>query len=63
VKENAVGFRGLIREVKIKSLVSGDKSVRITVEFDNPTQDLIEKLNQVQIPDKHVGIYFAELKE
>jgi hypothetical protein len=63
VKENKVAFLGLIKSVVIKSLVSGDKSVRVTVDIDNPTSELIEQLNRVQIPDKQVAVAFAEVKE
>lgn len=62
MKENKVAFKCIIREVKIKSLVSGDKSVRVTIEVDNPDQDLIEQLNRVQIPDKQIAVAFAELE-
>lgn len=63
MKENKVAFLGLIKSVVIKSLVSGDKSVRVTVDIDNPTSELIEQLNRVQIPDKQVAVAFAEVKE
>lgn len=63
MKENKVAFLGLIREVKIKSLVSGDKSVRIILDVDSPAPDLIEQLNRVQIPDKLVAVAFAEVQD
>lgn len=63
MKENKVAFLGLIKSVVIKSLVSGDKSVRVTVDIDNPTPALIEQLNKVQIPDKLVAVAFAEVRE
>ena len=63
MKENKVAFLGLIKSVVIKSLVSGDKSVRVTVDIDNPTPALIEQLNRVQIPDKLVAVAFAEVNE
>jgi hypothetical protein len=62
MKENKVAFLGLIKSVVIKSLVSGDKSVRITIDVDNPSQDLIVQLNRVQIPDKQIAVAFAEMK-
>lgn len=62
-KENKVAFLGLIKSVVIKSLVSGDKSVRVTIDIDNPTSALIEQLNRVQIPDKLVAFAFAEMKD
>jgi len=61
MKENKVAFLGLIKSVVIKSLVSGDKSVRITIDVDNPGQDRIVQLNRVQIPDKHIAVAFAEV--
>jgi len=63
VKENKVAFLGMIKKVEIKSLVSGDKAVRVTIDFDNPPADLIEQLNRVQKPDKQVAVAIAELKE
>ena len=63
MKENKVAFLGLIKSVVIKSLVSGDKSVRVTIDIDNPTSELIEQLNRVQIPDKLVAVAFAEVQE
>ncbi len=63
MKENKVAFLGLIKSVVIKSLVSGDKSVRITIDVDSPSQDLVVQLNRVQIPDKHIAVAFAEVME
>ena len=63
MKENKAAFLGLIKSVVIKSLVSGDKSVRVTIDIDNPTPALIEQLNRVQIPDKLVAVAFAEVQE
>jgi hypothetical protein len=61
-EENKVAFLGMIKSVVIKSLVSGDKTVRITIDADSPSQDLIEQLNRVQIPDKQIAVALAEVK-
>jgi len=60
---NPVGFEALIQEVKIKSLRSGDKSMRITLEVDSPSDDLIDGLNRLHRADHPVGVAIAEDKE
>lgn len=55
-----VGFEALIQEVKIKSLRSGDKSVRITLEVDSPSDKLLSSLNGLHRADRHVGVAIAE---
>ncbi len=61
MKENKVAFLGLIKSVVIKSLVSGDKSVRITIDVDNPTDEILRAINQVHIADKQIAVALAEV--
>lgn len=63
MKENKVAFLGLIKSVVIKSLVSGDKSVRLTIDVDNPDQATINSINQVHQADKQVAVALAEVTE
>lgn len=63
MKENKVAFLGLIKSVVIKSLVSGDKSVRLTIDVDNPDQATINSINQVHQADKQIAVALAEVAE
>lgn len=58
-----VGFEAAIVELKVKRLVSQDKSMRIVLEIDNPTDDLVNDLNVLFKGDKNVGVAIAENKE
>ena len=55
-----VGFEALVQEVKIKSLRTGDKSMRITLEVDSPSDRLINGINGLHKADKLIGVAFAE---
>jgi hypothetical protein len=56
-----IGFEALIKRVEVMSLVSGDKSVRITLQIDNPPDTLVAELDQLHRPDKNVGVAIAEM--
>jgi hypothetical protein len=58
-----VGFEAAIVEMKVKRLVSQDKSLRLTLEIDNPKDDLVSELNALFKGDKSVGVAIAENKE
>ncbi len=55
-----VGFEALIQEVKTKSLRTGDRSTRITLEVDSPTDALLADLASLQRADALVGVAIAE---
>jgi hypothetical protein len=55
-----VGFEAAIVEMKVKRLVSQDKSMRLTLEVDNPADELINNLNQLFKSDASVGVAIAE---
>jgi len=63
MKKQAVAFEALIQEVRIKSLRSGDKSMRITLEVDSPSDELISGLNELHRADRLVAVAIAEMKE
>lgn len=54
-----VGFEALIQEVKIKSLRTGDKSARITLEVDSPSDDLLDDINRLHKADALVAVAIA----
>ena len=58
-----IAFEALIQEVNIKSLRSGDKSARITLELDNPSDNLLSKLNELHRADRLVAVAIVEIKE
>jgi len=55
-----VGFEAAIVELKVKRLVSQDKSLRLTVEVDNPSDELVNDINELFKGDKSVGVAIAE---
>jgi hypothetical protein len=61
-KENKVAFLAIIKSVIIKSLVSGDKSVRVVLEIDSPTNDVLQSINGVHIADKQIAVALAEVE-
>ena len=58
-----VGFEALIQQVAVKSLRTGDRSMRITLEVDAPTDKLIATLGTLQRADALVGVAIAETKK
>lgn len=59
---NKVGFEAAIVELKVKRLVSQDKSMRLTLEVDNPPDELVNDLNALFKADASVGVAIAESK-
>ncbi len=55
-----VGFEAAIVELKVKRLVSQDKSMRLTLEVDQPSDDLVNDLNRLFKADASVGVAIAE---
>jgi hypothetical protein len=55
-----VAFEALIKEVKVKSLVSGDRSARILIELDSPSDELLADIISMQRPDETVSIALVE---
>lgn len=58
-----VAFQALIQEVRIKSLRSGDKSMRITLEIDQPDDEMVACLNELHRADRLVAVGMAEVIE
>jgi len=57
---NTAGFEALIQQVAVKSLRTGDRSMRITLEVDSPSDELIATLGTLQRADQLVGVAIAE---
>jgi hypothetical protein len=55
-----VGFEAAIVELKVKRLVSQDKSMWLVLEIDNPADDLVNDLNKLFKGDASVGVAIAE---
>jgi hypothetical protein len=55
-----VTFSALMKELKIKSLVSGDKDARLLLEFRADDADLISDLNKLMKADEEVKVTIAE---
>jgi len=53
--EMKVDFAGLIKKLEIKSLVSGDKSARLVVDFQE-IPEVIDKLNRLMRADRMVRV-------
>jgi len=58
-----VAFDCLIKQVTIKSLVSGDKAARIILEIDSPDDETLNKINQLHKADETLKVVFLECKE
>lgn len=56
-----IAFEAIIREVKNKSLVSGDKSTRIILEFESDEKlDVLNALNELHHADKTVFVVITD---
>lgn len=53
-------FPALIKSISVKSLVSGDKSMRIILEIDSPADDLLDGLNRLHRADELVEVVIAK---
>jgi hypothetical protein len=55
-----VAFTALIKEVSTKSLVSGDKETRLTLQF-KPTDEILDGLNRLHRGDAMVMAAFVAM--
>jgi len=53
---NAVTFAALLKELNVKSLVSGDKAARVTFEIDSPSDELVTELNKRMKADELIQV-------
>ena len=61
-QENKVSFEALIKQLTIKSLVSGDKEAEIKLRFI-PTEEILNKLNKLHKADDFVRVVIHENRE
>lgn len=61
-EQKKIAFEALIQQVSIKSLRSGDKSMRIVLEIDNPEDKLVATLNELHRADQFVAVAIVEVK-
>jgi len=54
-----VAFKGLIKQLNIKSLVSGDKEARLTIDF-KPDDDTLADLNKLHKPDELIYVVIMD---
>jgi len=54
-----VAFKGLIKNLNIKSLVCGEKEARLMIEF-KPDDKTLSNLNKLHKPDAQVFIVIME---
>jgi len=57
-----VAFKALVKQVNIKSLVSGDKEARLILQF-LPTDDILDKINKLHKADDEIMIVLMDEKE
>lgn len=56
-----VAFEAVIKEIKNKSLVSGDKATRVVLEFDsNDALDVLNSLNELHRADRLVAVVIMD---
>ena len=53
-------FLALIKQITSKSLVSGDKSARVILEFDAPSDELMDSLNRLHKGDGLVKVMIED---
>ena len=56
-----VEFEVLIKEIKIKSLISGDKQARLLLEFNAENDELMANINKLHKADNTVKITIEEI--
>lgn len=59
-----VAFDALIKDIKTRSVQSGDKVTRILIEFDSTNKtEILNELNYLQKGDRFVSIGIVEIKD
>jgi len=54
-----VAFEALIKQVKIRSLVSGDKQTEVILQF-LPTDDILDKINKLHKADGEIYVVLMD---
>lgn len=59
-----VAFDAMIKAINNKSLVSGDKTTRVILEFDSDKKlDVLNSLNELHQADKDITVVIMDKKE
>ena len=51
-----MAFEALIKRLDIRTLASMDKGASLTLELDNPTDELIDAINRIHRPDEFITV-------
>jgi len=57
-----VAFKALVKQVKIKSLVSGDKEAEMILRF-LPTDDILDTINKLHKADDDIFVVLMDEEE
>ena len=57
-----VAFKALVKQVKIRSLVSGDKEAELILRF-LPTDDILDTINRLHKADDEIMIVLMDEKD
>jgi hypothetical protein len=57
-----IAFEALVRQLKIKSLVSGDKEAWLILQF-KPTDDVLDKINRLHKADDEIMVVLMDEKK
>jgi len=59
-----IAFEALIKKVSHKSLVSGDKSTEVTLQFDSTDKTkILNSLNELQVADGQIMAVIMDRRE
>ena len=60
-----IAFKALIKQVSIKSLVSGDKTadVKLNLQGDNVSDEILNTINSLQSPTDEVTVVIMDKVE
>jgi len=57
-----VAFKALVKQMKIRSLVSGDKESELILRF-SPTNDMLDSINRLHKADDDIYVVLMDDKE
>lgn len=59
-----VAFKAMIKAINSKSLVSGDKATRLTIEFDSGSETkTLNALNALHVADRQIMVVIMDEKD
>jgi len=57
-----VAFEALVKQLKIRSLVSGDKQAEVILQF-LPNDDILDKINKLHKADDEIMVVLMDEKD